>query len=109
MMDIQQYLPWITLAVTALVLVVVWLRTKPATVDAAIAATQQASQTARTLVMAAEQLARTGQLPDNDAKFDYTMKQLEEIYPQVSTEQLKATIEAAVYWLRQAGPMVVKR
>lgn len=55
-------------------------------------------ETAKTLVMAAEQLYETGRLPA-DERFDWVKEQLEVSFG-VDSEQAVALIEAAVYWMR---------
>ena len=72
--------------------------------QAQAAALAQAADLARVAVAAAEQLYRTGKLPDNDAKLDYALGLLEAQFPALESEQLVATIEAAVYWLKRVVP-----
>lgn len=83
-----------------LVLVVVWLRTKPANVAEAVTGIQEASEFARVAVAAAEQLWSTGKLP-RDQRLDYALKRLQAEFPWLEGQQAQATVEAAVYWLKQ--------
>ena len=85
--------------VTLVLLAWLVLQRRPGSVDEAQAALAQAADLARVAVAAAEQLYRTGKLPDNDAKLDYALGLLEAQFPALESEQLVATIEAAVYWL----------
>lgn len=99
------YETWILLgfavATVALLALLVWQR-RPATVADAAAAITEATALARIAVAAAEQLHRTGRLPDNDAKFDYALNLVAAQFPGLDADQITATIEAAVYWLRRA-------
>mgnify|MGYP001256818510 FL=1 len=87
------------------VLLMAWLvvRRMPGTVEEARTALAQAAELAQVAVAAAEQLQRTGRLPDNDAKFQYALGLLAAEFPGLDVKQLTASVEAAVYWLRQAG------
>ena len=58
-----------------------------------------AAETAEILVAAAEQLWLTGRLPKTE-RFNYVMEQLRERFPTVDLDQLEATVESAVYWLK---------
>lgn len=104
----SQYITWITLALTVIVGAFAWWRTRPATAASVVDIVSDAAYTARTLVAAAEQLASTGSLPTNDDKFDYVMAELSKLYPALDAEQLRATIEASVYWLKTMRPVVSK-
>lgn len=99
------YETWIVLgfavATVVLLALLVWQR-RPANVAEAQAALTEAATLARIAVAAAEQLHRTGRLPDNDAKFDYALNLVATQFPGLDADQLTATIEAAVYWLRRA-------
>lgn len=88
-----------SVVLTAILLIVVWLRTRPTSVGEAIASLQEVSQVAETAVAAAEQLWRTGKLPA-DKRFDYAMSLLEAEFPALQGEHLKAALEAAVFWLK---------
>jgi hypothetical protein len=105
-MDITQYLPWLTLALTIIVGAFAWWRTRPGSVASVVDIISDAAYTARTLVAAAEQLASTGKLPTNDDKLDFALLELSKLYPALDGDQLRLTIEAAVYWLKQARPLV---
>lgn len=101
-----EVMAWVSVGLTVLVLVVVWLRTRPATVAEATAGIQEASETAKTLVMAAQQLWQTGVLP-KDARLDYVLGQLQAEYDWLEPEQARATAEAAVFWMKNLAPRVV--
>ena len=58
-----------------------------------------AAETAEILVAAAEQLWLTGRLPKTE-RFNYVMEQLRERFPTIDLDQLEATVESAVYWLK---------
>ena len=103
----MEYGMWMALAfgvVTVVLLVWMVLQRRPASVDEAQTALVQAADLARVAVAAAEQLYKTGKLPDNDAKFSYALNLLTAQFPGVESKQLIATVEAAVYWLRQVAP-----
>ena len=78
--------------VTLVLLAWLVLQRRPGSVDEAQAALAQAADLARVAVAAAEQLYRTGKLPDNDAKLDYALGLLEAQFPALESEQLVATI-----------------
>ena len=91
------------------VLVLAWLivRNPPHSADQAQALLLEASETARVMVMAAEQLWRTGRLPA-DKRFDWVANQLRDQY-NLDPQQVAALIEAGVYWVKhlaaaQASP-----
>ena len=88
---------------TAVLLVVVWVRTKPATPEAAAASIRDASEVAQTAVAAAEQLWRTGKLPKSE-RFDYALGLLQKEFPALAPIQLSASVEAGVYWLKAVMP-----
>ncbi len=101
----MSYGEWIALAVavlTGVLIVVVWVRTKPATVEDAAASIRDASEVAQTAVAAAEQLWRTGKLPKTE-RFDYALGLLQKEFPGLDPVQLRASVEAGVYWLKQAA------
>lgn len=99
-MQIGEILGLASMVLTGALLVVVWLRTRPASVAEAVASLQEVSQVAETAVSAAEQLWRTGKLPA-DKRFDYAMSLLEAEFPALQREHLRAALEAAVFWLKQ--------
>lgn len=82
------------------VLVLAWLivRTPPRTINQAQALLLEASETARVMVMAAEQLWRTGKLPA-DQRFDWVANHLRQQY-NLEPTQITALIEAGVYWAK---------
>ncbi len=94
-----EYLALASVVLTAVLLVVVWMRTRPTTIDAAIGSIQSVSEVARTTVAAAEQLWLTGKLPQ-DQRFTYALDLLQKEFPDLDTKQLTASVEAGVYWLK---------
>lgn len=82
------------------VLVLAWLivRNPPRSADQAQALLLDASETARVMVMAAEQLWRTGKLPA-DQRFDWVANHLRQQY-NLEPAQITALIEAGVYWAK---------
>lgn len=82
------------------VLVLAWLivRNPPRSADQAQALLLDASETARVMVMAAEQLWRTGRLPA-DERFNWVANQLRQQY-NLEPAQVAALIEAGVYWAK---------
>jgi hypothetical protein len=97
-----EILAWVSIGLTALVLAVVWLRTRPENVGEAMAQIQDVSEFAHTAVMAAEQLWRTGALP-KDARLDYVLDLVQTQFG-VDKETARMTAEAAVYWLKFVAP-----
>ena len=89
-----------SMALTVVLLIVVWLRTRPASVAEASASLLQVAEVAEIAVSAAEQLWRTGKLP-KDERFNYAMSLLEAEFPALQSEHLKSALEAAVFWLKQ--------
>lgn len=96
-----EIMAYVTAAVAALILAVVWLRRKPSGAEQAHSDAVDAAGLAHTVVMAAEQLWRTGRLPA-DERFAYAMSVLAAQFPSLDTDVLRATIEAGVYWMRSA-------
>lgn len=84
---------------TVVLLALVWVRTRPQSVEEAIDSLQDASELAKTAVLAAEQLWTTGKLP-KDERFAYALELLSKEFPTLDVEQLSASIEAGVYWLK---------
>lgn len=64
-----------------------------------------AQSAAREAVAAAEQLWQSGQI-EKDARFDFVFAQLKKLFPTLNGDTLEMTIEAAVYWLKQAAANV---
>lgn len=92
---------WIAIAFGVVaVLILAWLivRNPPRDVNQAQAMLLEASETARVMVMAAEQLWKTGKLP-SDGRFDWVAKQLQAQY-NLEPTQVTALIEAGVYWAK---------
>lgn len=102
----MSYGEWIVLAVavlTGVLVVVFWVRTRPATAEQAAASIRDASAVAQTAVAAAQQLWQTGKLP-KDRRFDYALGLLQKEFPNLDPVQLRASVEAGVYWLKLAMP-----
>lgn len=99
-MDINQLMTLAFGVVTVGLLIYVVVRKPPATVGEAQAQLTEVTEAARTYVMAAEQLWRTGKLP-KDQRFDYAAQQLEQQF-HLDAEQVRALIEAGVYWVKLA-------
>lgn len=53
------------------------------------------------LVAAAEQLWLSGQMENAEDRYGWVHRQLEELFPDLEPDMIKATIESAVYWIRQ--------
>lgn len=102
-MDGNQWLAVASVGLTAVVLAVLWVRTKPASTEAAAASIVEAADVAQTAVAAAEQLWRTGKLPKSE-RFDYALGLLQKEFPGLDPIQLRASVEAGVYWLKMALP-----
>jgi hypothetical protein len=103
MEDFGQLIPWITVSIVIVGLIAVWMRKPPTTGADALAQVQEATEITRQLVAAAEQLWTTGRLPRDD-RFDWVTTKLAARYPDMDSEQAAATIEAAVYWLKNGLP-----
>lgn len=101
-MEIQtgEILGLASMALTVVLLVVVWIRTRPTSVAEASASLLQVAEVAETAVSAAEQLWRTGKLP-KDERFTYALSLLEKEFPALNRDHLTAALEAAVFWLKQ--------
>jgi hypothetical protein len=76
-------------------------RDKPDSVREVAANIIDAAEMADVLVSAAEQLWTSGRLP-KDERFNYVMGQLRDEFPTMDVDQLEATVESAVYWLKLA-------
>lgn len=99
-LSLQDLVPWITVALTAAILVLVWFRGKPTDAASAASGILEATETAKVLVMAAEQLWLTGKLP-KDERLDFVLDQLGAQYTWLDADQARVTVEAAVFWLKQ--------
>lgn len=97
-MDINQLMTLAFGVVVVGLLLYVVVRKPPTTVGEAQAQLADVTEAARTYVMAAEQLWRTGKLPQEE-RFDYAARQLEQQF-NLEPEQVKALIEAGVYWVK---------
>ena len=105
MTDVTAWLPWLTVALTVALLVLLWVRTKPpGSVEEAADQVAKMAELAKTAVQAAEQLWITGKL-DKSTRYDYAFSLLAGSFPNVDSEQLRASIEAAVYWIKQVPTM----
>ena len=105
MIDITQWIItfWVPAAVVIVaVAIFTWrlARRTPKNTTEVIGMALQAAIVARELVMAAEQLAVNGSLP-REGRFDWVYSQLEKKFPEMDPEDIVATIEAAVYWLKK--------
>lgn len=100
-----EWLPWVAVGLTAVTLAVLWMRTRPASMDEAINQVQEAAEFARIAVQAAEQLWASGTLPA-DERLNYVMDLLLAEFPGLDREKARMTIEAAVYWLKHVRPML---
>jgi hypothetical protein len=98
-MSTGEILGIVSVGLTAVLLIVVWLRTRPQNVSEAISSLQEVSAVAQTAVAAAEQLWTTGKLP-RDERFTYALDLLETEFPALKREHLIAALEAAVFWLK---------
>lgn len=78
-----------------------WLD-RPQTIQDAAATIIDAAEMADVLVSAAEQLWLTGRMPKEE-RFGWVMEQLRMQFPAVDIDQLEATVESAVYWLKIAS------
>ncbi len=86
------------------VVVLAWLivRNPPRSVDQVQPMILEASETARLMVMAAQQLWQTGRLP-SDQRFDWVADRLRAQYD-LEPAQVGALIEAGVYWVKHLTP-----
>ncbi len=105
-MEINEILGYVTALTTIVILVLLWIRTRPVDIEDAYNDLIEAAELAKTAVLAAEQLWRTGNIPEG-GRFDHALDTLQREFPHISTRQLTQTIEAAVYWLKltQSGLM----
>ena len=78
-----------------------WLD-RPKNIQDTAATIIDAAEMADVLVSAAEQLWMSGRLPKTE-RFNYVMEQLRMQFPAVDIDQLEATVESAVYWLKIAS------
>ena len=93
-----EWLPWVAVGLTVVTLVVLWVRTRPANADEAMAQIREVTEFAQAAVMAAEQLWQTGALPKT-ARLDYVLDLVQKQFG-VDTETARMSAEAAVYWLK---------
>jgi len=94
---------WVVVAgVLVAVVVFTWMvaRRMPSNATETIGVALQAATVARELVMAAKQLWIKGDLP-KDERFNWVYAQLQAKFPDMSSDDIVATIEAAVFWLKQ--------
>lgn len=90
------------LVVTAVTLVVVWVRTgQPTSAADALNRLEDAQQMAMVLVQAAEQLTYAGTLPADD-RLDYVIERLAPyVGDWLNPQQVRALVESAVYIINQ--------
>lgn len=69
------------------------------TVTDALSDIELAAGAAKQWVLAAEQLWVTGKL-EKDARFEYVLDKLQDIYPGIDEDTLTGSIEAAVRWAK---------
>ena len=93
-----EMLAWVSVGLTVVTLVVLWLRTRPANADEAMAQIREVTEFAQAAVMAAEQLWQTGALPKT-ARLDYVLDLVQKQFG-VDKETARMSAEAAVYWLK---------
>lgn len=96
-----EMLMWASVALTVVVLVVLWVRTRPADTGEAMAQIREVSEFAQAAVMAAEQLWLTGALPKT-ARLDYVLGLVQAQFG-VDQETARMSAEAAVYWLKHVA------
>ena len=96
-----EWLPWVAVGLTVVTLVVLWVRTRPANADEAMAQIREVTEFAQAAVMAAEQLWQTGALPKT-ARLDYVLDLVQKQFG-VDQETARMSAEAAVYWLKLAA------
>lgn len=103
-MDAVELVGWILAVVAAGIAVYFRLTGKSESDQLLLEKFYRYQSTAREAVAAAEQLWRTGQIPEadgvKDPRFVWAAERLEALFPQLSDEALEMTIEAAVFWLK---------
>lgn len=102
-----EMLMWASVALTVVVLVVLWVRTRPADTGEAMAQIREVSEFAQAAVMAAEQLWLTGALPKT-ARLDYVLDLVQAQFG-VDKETARMSAEAAVYWLKHVAQRAGQR
>lgn len=65
-----------------------------------------ANEVIKSAVFAAEQLKRTGKLPDNNAAFQFAFGYAKRHFPNLDEETIKIQIEAAVLLASQASKLI---
>ena len=87
-------------------LVMLWRsRGSPEDVLTGIEDIETAIVVAQEMVLAAEQLWETGELPKNE-RFDYVLEKMEMIFPGLDIDTLEPLIEAAVKYAKVIAPKV---
>ena len=87
-------------------LVMLWRsRGSPEDVLTGIEDIETAIVVAQEMVLAAEQLWETGELPKNE-RFDYVLEKMEMIFPSLDIDTLEPLIEAAVKYAKVIAPKV---
>lgn len=104
-MNIDPTVLSIVIAVAALVIAgyLLWKRGTPITAENFVGTLQEAQGTATEIativqaaVFAAEQLKATGQLPDNNAAFDFAFRHAQKLLPTLDKDTLEMWIESMV-------------
>lgn len=91
---------YIVTGLIALVILLWMAKQLPATSTAsAFEQWQSALEQSQAIVTAGEQLYLTGKLP-KDKRLDWATARLEELFPDLNEDQVRAAIESAVYWLK---------
>lgn len=99
-MDWNVLTPYVVALVAVVIVYALYRRGRVTNAVDALTEFQKAAAVAQDLVAAAEQLYVTGELPP-DARLDWVMAQLGELFPNLTETQLRAIVEASVYWLRR--------
>lgn len=72
---------------------------------------EQAAASAREYVLAAQQLWESGRIPrigsgDVDPRFEWVFERLQRYFPELSEDELEASIEASVRWMKMGAQRV---
>lgn len=106
-MEIHEVVMLISMLTVAIGFVYMVWRTsgRPADILEGIEDIETAIVVAQEMVLAAEQLWETGQIPKNE-RFDYVLEKMEMIFPNLDIDTLEPLIEAAVKWAKVVAPKV---